>query len=108
MLENGTKSVELYYTLPKESVGTEIALEFEDQIINKTIDDFHDPSLEGFGKDKIKRIESYTKDFKKINIGEMSFKKGRSRLKLKTTIIKGNKSIDFRLLILKNKNEKSS
>ena len=38
----------------------------------------------------------------------MSFKKGISRLKLKTTIIKGNKSIDFRLLILKNKNEKSS
>jgi len=108
VLENGTKSVELYYTLPKESVGTEIALEFEDQIIKKTIDDFHDPSLEGFEKDKIKRIESYTKDFKKINIGEMSFKKGISRLKLKTTIIKGNKSIDFRLLILKNKNEKSS
>ena len=108
VLENGTKSVELYYTLPKESVGTEIALEFEDQIIKKTIDDFHDPSLEGFDKDKIKRIESYTKDFKKINIGELSFKKGISRLKLKTTIIKGNKSIDFRLLILKNKNEKSS
>ena len=67
MLENGTKSVELYYTLPKESVGTEIALEFEDQIIKKTIDDFHDPSLEGFEKDKIKRIESYTKDFKKVD-----------------------------------------
>ena len=108
VLENETKSVELYYTLPKESVGTEIALEFEDQIIKKTIDDFHDPSLEGFDKDKIKRIESYTKDFKKINIGELSFKKGISRLKLKTTTLKGNKSIDFRLLILKNKNEKSS
>ena len=108
VLENETKSVELYYTLPKESVGTEIALEFEDQIIKKTIDDFHDPSLEGFNKDKIKRIESYTKDFKKINIGELSFKKGISRLKLKTTTLKGNKSIDFRLLILKNKNEKSS
>ena len=108
VLENETKSVELYYTLPKESVGTEIALEFEDQIIKKTIDDFHDPSLEGFDKDMIKRIESYTKDFKKINIGELSFKKGISRLKLKTTTLKGNKSIDFRLLILKNKNEKSS
>jgi hypothetical protein len=38
----------------------------------------------------------------------MSFKKGISRLKLKTTSIKGNKSIDFRLLILKNKDEKNS
>ena len=98
----------MYYTLPKESVGTEIALEFEDQIIKKTIDDFHNPNLVGFDKDKIKRIESYTKDFKKINIGEINFKKGISRLKLKTTSIKGNKSIDFRLLILKNKDEKNS
>ena len=108
VLENGTNSVELYYTLAKESVGTEIALVYEDQIIKKTIDDFHDPILVGYEQDKIKRIESYTKDFKKINIGEMSFRKGISRLKLKTTGIKGNKSIDFRLLILKNKNEENS
>ena len=57
---------------------------------------------------KIKRIESYTKDFKKIKIGTMSFKKGLSKLKLKTTKKVGKKSIDFRLLILKNENEKNS
>ena len=108
VLEDGINNIELYYTLEKESVGTEIALEFENQIIKKTIDEFHDPSLLGFEEDKIKRIESYTKDFKKIKIGTMSFKKGLSKLKLKTTKKVGKKSIDFRLLILKNENEKNS
>ena len=108
VLEDGINNIELYYTLEKESVGTEIALEFENQIIKKTIDEFHDPSLVGFEQDKIKRIESYTKDFKKIKIGTMSFKKGLSKLKLKTTKKVGKKSIDFRLLILKNENEKNS
>ena len=108
VLEDGINNIELYYTLEKESVGTEIALEFENQIIKKTIDEFHDPNLVGFEDDKIERIESYTKDFKKIKIGKMSFKKGLSRLKLKTTKKVGKKSIDFRLLILKNENEKNS
>ena len=108
VLEDGINNIELYYTLEKESVGTEIALEFENQIIKKTIDEFHDPNLVGFEEDKIKRIESYTKDFKKIKIGRMSFKKGLSKLKLKTTKKVGKKSIDFRLLILKNENEKNS
>ena len=106
--EDGINNIELYYTLEKESVGTEIALEFENQIIKKTIDKFHDPSLVGSFEDKIKRIESYTKDFKKINIGRISLKKGKSILKLKTTKMEGDKSIDFRLLILKNENEKNS
>ena len=108
VLEDGINNIELYYTLEKESVGTEIALEFENQIIKKTIDEFHDPNLVGFEEDKIERIESYTKDFKKIKIGKMSFNKGLSRLKLKTTKKVGKKSIDFRLLILKNENEKNS
>ena len=108
VLEDGINNIELYYTLEKESVGTEIALEFENQIIKKTIDEFHDPNLVGFEEDKIERIESYTKDFKKIKIGTMSFNKGLSRLKLKTTKKVGKKSIDFRLLILKNENEKNS
>jgi hypothetical protein len=108
VLEDGINNIELYYTLEKESVGTEIALEFENQIIKKTIDKFHDPSLVGSFEDKIERIESYTKDFKKINIGRISLKKGKSILKLKTTKMEGDKSIDFRLLILKNENEKNS
>lgn len=101
VLESGLNNVELYYTLPKNSVGTEISVEYENQIINKELKTFYDPELEGSKKDIIKRIESYTKEFVSVNIGEINFKKGFSRLKVKTIKKIGKKSIDFRLLVLK-------
>ena len=52
------------------------------------------------GDDRIKRIESYTKEFKKITLGDLYFDEGVSSLKLKTSHLIGNKSIDFRLLVL--------
>jgi len=51
-------------------------------------------------EDRIKRIESYTKDFKKLTFGDLYFDKGESILKLKTSKLKGKKSIDFWLLVL--------
>ena len=71
--------------------------------IKKTIDEFHDPSLVGFDEDKIKRIESYTKDFKKIKIGTMSFKKGLRKLKLKTTKKVGKKIDRLQIINLKKR-----
>ena len=101
VLSSGKSNVELYYTLPENSVGTEIAIEYEDQIIYKELKTFHDPKLQGYEKDIVKRIESYTKEFKKVTIGDMYFKKGPSVLKLKTSKKIGKSSIDFRLLVLK-------
>ena len=71
-----------------------------DNKIKKDIIVTHNPSLEGMQEDRIKRIESYTKDFKKITFGDLYFKKGESILKLKTSKLKGKKSIDFWLLVL--------
>jgi hypothetical protein len=68
--------------------------------ITKNIINSHDPELEGMGDDRIKRIESYTKEFKKITFGDLYFEEGVSSLKLKTSHLIGNKSIDFRLLVL--------
>lgn len=107
VLSSGKSNVDLYYTLPENSIGTEIAIEYENQIIYKKIEDFHDPKLIGMNKDIVKRTESYTKEFKRINIGDLYFKKGESRLKIKTTKKMGQKSIDFRLLILKKYSEKN-
>ena len=101
VLSSGKSNVELYYTLPENSVGTEIAIEYEDQIIYKELKTFHDPKLQGYEKDIIKRIESYTKEFNKVTIGDIDFKKGSSVLKLKTSKKTGKNSIDFRLLVLK-------
>ena len=101
VLSSGKSNVELYYTLPKNSVGTQIAVEYEDQIIYKELKNFHDPKPQGIQKDIIKRIESYTKEFTKVNIGDIDFKIGSSVLKLKTSKKTGKNSIDFRLLVLK-------
>ena len=103
VLSSGKSNVELYYTLPENSVGTEIAIEYEDQIIYKELKTFHDPKLQGYEKDIIKRIESYTKEFNKVTIGDIDFKKGSSVLKLKTSKKTGKNSIDFRLLVLKKR-----
>ena len=100
VLSSGKSNVELYYTLPENSVGTEIAIEYEDQIIYKELKTFYDPKLQGYEKDIVKRIESYTKEFSKVTIGDIDFKKGSSVLKLKTSKKTGKNSIDFRLLVL--------
>ena len=103
VLSSGKSNVELYYTLPENGVGTEIAIEYEDQIIYKELKTFHDPKLQGYEKDIIKRIESYTKEFNKVTIGDIDFKKGSSVLKLKTSKKTAKNSIDFRLLVLKKR-----
>ena len=101
-LNSGKNRVSLYYTLPKNSIGTELTLEFMDNKITKEITISHDPELEGMQKDRIKRIESYTKDFKKIILGDLHFEKGESVLKLKTTKLNGGDSIDFKLIVLES------
>ena len=101
VLSSGKSTVELYYTLAENSVGTEIAIEYNDQIIYKELKTYHDPILEGSDKDIVKRIESYTKEFRKVTVGDIDFKKGPSVLKLKTSKKVGKSSIDFRLLVLK-------
>ena len=102
-LSSGLNTVHLYYTLPENSVGTEMSLEFMDKIIYKKILKSHDPILEGMDNDRIERIESYIKNFKKITFGDLFFKEGNSVLKLKTSRLIGEKSIDFRLLVLEKK-----
>ena len=99
-LSSGMNEVSLYYTLPESSSGTQLSLEFMDNKITKDIMISYNPGLEGMQEDRIKRIESYTKDFKKITLGDLFFEKGESVLKLKTTKLKGRKSIDFWLLVL--------
>tara|TARA_B100001063_G_scaffold247197_1_gene291204 strand:+ start:1344 stop:3086 length:1743 start_codon:yes stop_codon:yes gene_type:complete len=99
-LSAGKNNVSLYYTLPESCVGTQLTLEFMNNKITKNIINSHDPELEGMGDDRIKRIESYTKEFKKITLGDLYFEEGVSSLKLKTSDLIGNKSIDFRLLVL--------
>ena len=101
VMEKSSAEVELYYTLPEESIGTKIAIEYQNEFYEKVLNEPYDSELFGQDYDIIVRSESYNKEFKKINMGKIKFDKGKSILKLKTLNKVGKKSIDFRLLIIK-------
>jgi len=51
--------------------------------------------------DRIPRVESYTKDFRKTTVGIIDLEKGKGFLTLKALDIPGTQVMDFRLLMLK-------
>ncbi|MEM0896646.1 MAG: arylsulfatase [Verrucomicrobiota bacterium] len=96
----GTYQVEIFYTCPKEDVGTTVELSFQGESLVKKITEAHDPPLKGMENDLVKRMESYTKDFKRVNFGNIQLKKGRGTLKLQALEIPGSQVMDFRLMLL--------
>lgn len=96
---SGKYQVELYYTCAPENVGCELELKFRDSVLPFRITEAHNPPLEGAENDRVKRQESYVKDFKSLDIGTIELDKGVGRLELRTTHIAGDQSIDFRLLM---------
>lgn len=103
VLNKGKFEVFLYYTCKKENVGAELQLTLNNSKLTKVITEFHDPPLIGADKDRSPRMESYVKDFKVIKMGEIFFDKEVGELNLKTIVMPGNSSIDFRLLNFKRK-----
>ena len=103
VLEEGDFDVEIYYTCLPEAVGSVIELSFAQEKIAKTISVLHNPPLKGMEQDRVKRIESYTKDFKAIEMGNIHLSKGKGLLTLKALEIPNDQVIDFRLLIFKRK-----
>ena len=101
VMEKSSAEVELYYTLNKESKGTKIAIEYQNKFYVKVLNESFDPDPFGQENDIVERSESYNKEFKKINMGKIDFDQGNSVLKLKTLDKVGDKSIDFKLLIIK-------
>ncbi len=61
-----------------------------------------DPPLYGAEHDRVPRHgESYVKDFKPLNLGEMILQKGRGPLTLRAVEIPGRHVIDVRSVMLK-------
>lgn len=100
VLEPGSFDVEVYYTSPIESLGSEISLRFKDQYIRTAITRAHDPPFLGIEKDRVERGVSYVKDFIPLKLGTIQLEKGSGTLVLKSDKINGGESIDFRLMML--------
>lgn len=97
----GEYEVELYYTCPKADVGSEIELSFQGQSLRSQITIAHDPPVQGAEHDRVKRQESYVKDFRPLKMGTIRLKKGKGELMLKALSRPGAQVMEFRLIMLK-------
>jgi len=100
VLSSGQYKVQMYYTIPEAGVGSEVVLRCGDAFISKSIEVAHDPPLIGMKYDRGKpRGESYVKDFRSLEFGEIDLSKGRCKLVLKSDELVGESGPDFRLLM---------
>ncbi len=95
----GTYRVELYYSCPKADVGSLFELRHGPSVLTGRVTKPHDPPLEGAGQDRVKRTESYVKDFRASKLGSIKLEAGRSMLALRALEIPGSQVMDFRLLM---------
>ena len=100
VLTSGVYEVEMYYTCPKDDIGSTVELSFGDSRTSAKISQSHDPPVIGPQEDRVKRQESYVKDFRPLSLGKIQLKKGRGTLELRATDIPGAQVGEFRLLML--------
>lgn len=103
VLEAGRYEVELYYGCATSDVGATMELQFGDAKIQNRITEPHDPPVKGAEHDRVKRQESYVKDFRPLKFGELDLAAGRGKLVLRAKDIPGKQAIAFRLLLLTKK-----
>lgn len=97
----GRYRAQLYYACPTEDVGSTIRLAFHDSELKSKVTEAHDPPLTGAENDRVKRKgESYVKDFKPMDLGEIDLPAGRGDLTLSALEIPGKSVMQVRLIIL--------
>jgi hypothetical protein len=89
----------MHYGCAKENVGAKIKLSCGDGSVTTTISKPHDPPLRGDENDRVKRMESYVKDFRSMKLGTIKLKPGRAELTLQALEIPGKEAMEFRLLM---------
>ena len=97
---SGTYEVSIHYTLKKGDEGTVVQLSHNNASIEHKFTESHEVPSRGQENDRVKRRESYVKDFKEIKIGKINLTKGKGELTLKALEIPGEESIEFRLMML--------
>ena len=99
MPADGKFKVKLYYTCPEGDEGSTFQLSVgESKLIAKIIE-AHDPPLKGMDEDLTPRIESYVKDWKVADIGNIELSAGKASMCLRALEMPGKSVMDFRLLL---------
>lgn len=97
----GTYQIEVQYTCPAADVGSEIEVSFGDARLIAQVSEAHDPPARGNENDRVEREgESLVKDFKRLQLGEISLPAGRGPLQLKALKIPGSQVMEVRGLLV--------
>ncbi|HBE66661.1 MAG TPA: N-acetylgalactosamine 6-sulfate sulfatase [Planctomycetaceae bacterium] len=97
---SGRYSVDLYYGVPAADVGATIELRIGKSTLRATISKAAELPERGGENDRVRRMESYVKDFLSITLGEIELTAGQEGATLSALDIPGNQVIEFRALQL--------
>ena len=91
----------IYYTCPKQDVGSTVELRFRQSQVRAKVTEPHDPPLVGAEFDRVDRGgESYVKDFRPLRLGVFRLDKSRGELKLRAPDVPGKQVMDVRAVKL--------
>ncbi|MEM9444506.1 MAG: arylsulfatase [Verrucomicrobiota bacterium] len=103
--QSGIYKAEIFYTCKAEDLGSTVRLSFMDNELTGKITEAHDSPLIGMKEDRVKRKESYDKEWGRMTLGEIRLEEGNGRLRLQATDIPGAQVMDFRMLLLTRMND---
>ena len=95
----GNFKVKLYYTCREGDEGSTFKLSVGKSNLIAKIVEAHDPPIRGMDEDLAPRIESYVKDWKVADIGEIELKEGKALMRLMALEKPGKTVMDFRLML---------
>jgi len=97
----GRYEVTLHYAVPRGDEGAVLELSHNRSRLRYTIAEPHEVPARGQENDRVKRMESYVKDFRAVKMGVIALKKEKGELTLRAVKIPGKTALEFRLLMLR-------
>jgi len=102
VLNAGKYEAVVYYTCPKEDIGSTVELHLNESRVQAKVTEPHDPPLVGAEFDRVPRSgESYVKEFKPLRLGVFRLAKGRGPLTLRALEVPGRSVMDVRAIMLR-------
>ncbi len=101
--QSGSYEVEMFYACANGSEGAELKLSAGKNELQFVVKEPNDVPERGGENDRSKRVESYTKDWKRVTVGEIKLDEGPQTMTLSALSKPGEEVMEFRLFVLKRK-----
>lgn len=101
VLRAGRYEATILYACPQTDIGALIELRCAGRRVARRLTEPHDPPLVGMVQDRVRRGESYVKDWRPWRLGVIPLPAGRLTLELSAPDIPGRQAMECRMLILR-------